>query len=585
MPTSVTPTAQRSLQDFTHIKGRVEHFKREHELKTASLGFSFFILDLVLGLQIDEIEEAMTDTFYLQTQDKDSSHDRGIDAVYIDNSETPSVVHLFSFKYTESFEKTVSFFPANEIDKILYFLYGVMQKDVEIEKNVNKALFAKIEEIWDLFSSQNPKFVIHICSNFYNNFELNEGKRFDRELDKYSFISVEYHSMPDIVQQIINKNRIQINGKIKAIDKNIFEKSGGDVRALIVEVEARDLLRLIADDESLRNNVNLQDYSFLRNAKLLSDVFVDNVRIYLKQSSKINQNIKNTALDENENHRFFFYNNGITITCSHFNYPRNQRGPVIELNNIQVVNGGQTLHALFEAFQEDINKFENIELLCRIYETANKELSASIAEYTNSQNPVKSRDVRSNDYLQKKLEMELQSKGYFYERKKSQFQNQPLAQRIDAEKAGQLLMAFFNEMPSEAKDKKRLIFAEKYDEVFHDSVTADDLLLSLGLFNKIEVEKKKYACKLDVRPDLYDEESFVLHASYYVLYLLKKIAMKKNIAIQSSNIELIFDCYSSAINLIKQAIEQERKELKKDTYSHRVFFKGNRPKKHLENLL
>ena len=50
--------------------------------------------------------------------------------------------------------------------------------------------------------------------------------------------------------------------------------------------------------------------------------------------------------------RFFYYNNGITVTCSHFEYPKQVRNPIINLENLQIVNGSQTIHALFEAFNE-----------------------------------------------------------------------------------------------------------------------------------------------------------------------------------------------------------------------------------------
>jgi len=95
----------------------------------------------------------------------------------------------------------------------------------------------------------------------------------------------------------------------------------------------------------------LPNYSVLKEYPVLEDAFEDNVRIYLKQRSKINRNIKETALSDDA-YRFFYYNNGITITCSHFEYPKRVRNPIIELENLQIVNGSQTIHALHDAFKE-----------------------------------------------------------------------------------------------------------------------------------------------------------------------------------------------------------------------------------------
>jgi len=575
-----------SLQDYSLIRTCAQKFQSDNGLETLSLGFSFFVLDLILNLQVDEIEDALTDSFYLHSRSQTSGHDRGIDALYIDNSAEPSIVHLFSFKYAQDFRHATKFFPGTEIDKILGFLSSVMQQEESLRDHINPSLFSKVEEIWNLFQSETPRFVIHICSNYYNSFEPNERARFERSLANYTFVRSEYHLMADLVEELTHRGRQVVNGRIKAVDKNLFEKSGGDIRALIVELDARDLIRLVINDESLRRKVDLEDYSILRGLELLEDAFEDNVRIYLKQRSRINKNIITTALGE-ESPRFFFYNNGITLTCTRFEYPRAQRGPIIDLEDIQVVNGGQTIHALFEAFQENWEKFEDIEVLCRIYQTSNKKLSTSIAEYTNSQNPVRSRDIRSNDYVQKKLERELLEKGYFYERKKAQYQDKPRAKRIDAEKTGQVLMAFFNELPAEAKDNKRLIFAERYDDIFNDSVTADGVLLSLFLFDEIERERKRVWSEIREDASRWDAESYIIHASYYFLYLLKKLADLRSMPPEFSNRDDIRGQYAEAVEMIRKAIAAEVGYLtkRKEVYSHRVFFKGNRPKKYLDHLL
>jgi hypothetical protein len=377
----------------------------------------FFALDIVLGLQDDEAEDAITDSSYLKQSNKASGHDRGIDALYIDTSEKPAVVHFFNMKYTEEIKNTAKFFPSGEIDKVLGFLSSVITPDEKLADHINKHLFGKVEEIWELFKSQYPKFVIHICANHYLGLEESERKRFEREVNKYSNFKIEYHLMSDFVSRLTKKGKQVVNAKLKAIDQNLFEKSDGDIRAIVVNVDARELLRIVCDDEQTRQSVDAGDYSLLKKHDVLEDAFDDNVRMYLKQRSKINRNIKETALSE-EAYRFFYFNNGITITCSRFEYPKKVRNPIIELENLQIVNGSQTIHALFDAFLENDENFEHIDILCRIYETNKEELSVSIAEYTNSQNPVKSRDIRSNDYIQKKLEKELLALGYFYERKK-----------------------------------------------------------------------------------------------------------------------------------------------------------------------
>lgn len=572
-----------SLQDYSLIKAHVINLTNEINLSNPSFGFCFFALELILNLQSDEAEDAITDNAYLTSVGSSGGHDRGIDAVIIDESDSPATIHLFNFKYTGLFKNLDNHFPGCEIDKICGFISSIMQQDENLEETVNPILFQKSQDIWALFERQNPKFVIHICSNTYNGFEIKEKNRFEQDLRKYSDVNIEYHLMPEFVERITRKGKQKVHAKIRVINQNHFEKSDGDIRALIADIDVRDLLRIVIDHEDLRQAADPDDYSLIMESEILEDAFEDNVRVYLRQRSKINRNIKETAKSE-DSHRLFYYNNGITITCSSFSYPSNRRSPIVELENLQIVNGSQTIHALYEAFKESPDNFNDMDILCRIYETKNKELSTDIAEYTNSQNPVKSRDIRSNDYTQKKLESELSSMGYYYERKRNQYHNELKEKRIDAEKAGQAVMAFFNKLPSEAKDKKRQIFAEKYDEVFSDDITADSILVSIKLYQYIE--EQKMTCKKIILsdPKLFEENSFILHSTYYILFTISELADKYELQKTESELESLKSLYLNAKTIVNNAVISENKKLEDyaENYSHRSFFKGNSPRKYIE---
>ncbi|MEK6926672.1 MAG: AIPR family protein [Nanoarchaeota archaeon] len=521
---------------------------------------------------------------------KISGHDRGIDAIHIEQTEIKNKIHLFNFKYVETFEKTKSNFPANEIDKILGFLNALMSQDKKYLQEISPLLASKMNSIWEIFNTENPDFVIHICSNQYFPFEEQEKRRFEREVHKNSNFEIKYHLMDELVNLLTKKGKIKVNANIPAIDKQFFERSDGDVKALIVNVDVMDLLRICIDNEDFRNDSCLKDYNLLKNCHILNDAFEDNVRIYLKQRSKINKNIKNTALS-GEGHRLFYYNNGITITCENFEYPGgNRRSPIIILSGLQIVNGSQTIHALFEAFQEDPSKFENMTILCRIYETRNKELSTNIAEYTNSQNPVNTRDIRSIDYNQIKLEKEFEAINYYYERKKGQYSNKPKNKRLDAEKVGQVLMAFYHKMPSEAKDKKRLIFAEKYEEIFDDAITANKILLPFFLFNNIENKKSRLRAEIfdkdNIDVDKYKRNGPLLYSSYWILYVLHEIAVYKKIDLIKENYEEIDCFYPIACQIINDIWNEEIKDEKEPSkiFAYEPFFKKNQPMKYIDKI-
>jgi len=569
-----------SLQDFSTVNSYVKKYKNDYKLQDSSSAFYFLSFQLILGLQEDEIRDSITDSNFLKLSGSDAGHDRGIDAVYIDDSKEPCVVNLFNFKYTEQFEKTINNFPSGEIDKILSFLRSLFSKDQLLKNDINQLLFSKVEEIWSTFNEHNPNFVIHICSNFYNPFEIREKTRFEREINGFSNFKVIYHLMPNFVNVLTKTGKSNVNARIRAIDYNYFEKSDGDIRALVVDVDIRDLLRIVIDNAELRNNPEPTNYEELVKHDVLEDAFEDNVRIYLKQRSKINRNIKKTALSD-ENHRFSYFNNGITITCDNFNYMKKSRAPVIDIKNIQVVNGSQTIHALYDAFRDQPDKFEEVDILCRIYQTQNPVLSTQIAEYTNSQNPVNSRDIRSIDIGQQKLEQEFLAMGLFYERKNNQYSEKPKDLRIDAEKTGQVLMALFNNMPSEAKTKKASIFADEYDNIFNDNITADKVLLAYRLFERIENEKNLIKDRL-LKQENYEEDSYILFTSYWLLYTLGILADNNSIDLAYSNIDIIWCKYSEARTLIEKIITEEKQNNRKYKYNHATFFKHNKPKKYLD---
>ncbi|OGS18806.1 MAG: hypothetical protein A3J83_05745 [Elusimicrobia bacterium RIFOXYA2_FULL_40_6] len=575
-----------SIQDFSLIKTKLDKINKENNWSQYSNAFHYFMLDLILGLQEDEIVDSITDTNFLACVKKTQGHDRGIDAVYIEQSNSKVTIHLFNMKYAEKYEKLSNHFPSSEIDKILSFINSLLIKDKKLKDDVNAILYSKVEEIWKLFEAQNPCFVIHVCSNTYKGFEPKEKERFEREIGKHTNFKIYYHLMPDIVNRFTQKDKEEVNARIKAIDKQIFEKSDGDIRAIIVNVDVRDLLRIVLGSKEIRDKVDLLDYSILKNYQIFEDAFQDNVRVYLKQRSRINRSIKHTILSE-DNYKFFYYNNGITITCKKFSYPKTVRDPIIELTDIQIVNGGQTIHALYDAFIENFSKFDSIDILCRIYETSNTDLSVKISEYTNSQNPVKSRDLRSIDFTQQKLEKEFESMGLFYERKKNQYSNKPKQSRIDAEKVGQVLMAFYIDMPAEAKNEKSMIFAEKYDDIFNDEINANKILLPYRLFEKIEYERILFRKKYINKPKIFRKDSYLLYASYYFLYILKKISESNKTDVNISNLDIMWKYYSEAKLVIKGMVNLEKQESasKGEEYSHASFFKSNKPKTYIDGYL
>jgi hypothetical protein len=70
-------------------------------------------------------------------------------------------------------------------------------------------------------------------------------ERIKDALDEYGSFSIQHHSLDSIVQMYIDKKRPQIDATLRAVDKNYFERTDGNIRGLIGTFEATEIIKLI----------------------------------------------------------------------------------------------------------------------------------------------------------------------------------------------------------------------------------------------------------------------------------------------------------------------------------------------------
>jgi len=150
-------------------------------------------------------------------------------------------------------------------------------------------------------------------------------------------------------------------------------------------------------------------------------LFARNVRRFLGDKTKVNTAIESTIKKDPEH--FWFYNNGITITCDSAALD----GQSLRLQGAQIINGQQTTRSLHAAWQLERlrSKVRQVHVAVRVVRFDRVDLEerdqivADIVEATNHQNSVSQADLRSNDPVQIALERELAARGYRYVRKKA----------------------------------------------------------------------------------------------------------------------------------------------------------------------
>ena len=217
-------------------------------------------------------------------------------------------------------------------------------------------------------------------------------------------------------------------------------------------------------------------------------IFEPNVRSEIKDS-KVNRAIKETVGTTQGRKDFRHLNNGITVICSGYGIvgPKD-RPTAFDVRKPGVVNGLQTVKSLHDAYrrlqQSEQSDFrENCLVLCRLHQEGSVKRIDDLIKSTNNQNPMKPRNLRSNDPEQRVFESLFAELGWFYERKEGSwtafksdtrswkslgnkksdyFQTKSGgARKIDNAQIAQNWLAFIG-FSTEAINEKRMLFAEDH---------------------------------------------------------------------------------------------------------------------------
>jgi hypothetical protein len=190
----------------------------------------------------------------------------------------------------------------------------------------------------------------------------------------------------------------------------------------------------------------------------------------------------------------------------------------VRVEGIQVINGGQTCKTIQQTLKNlPHEEFSNIYVLLRLYELAedDHELVNDITYATNSQNPVDLRDLRSNDAIQKQLEIGMAELGYTYKRQRDDTGSG--ANIITSSMVAEAVLAIWRQKPHQAKFLRGEHFGKLYHTIF-DHLNAAEAILAVLIFRFVEAERKRQA----------DQESppkFLPYASHYIAMTIGTMIM------------------------------------------------------------
>lgn len=247
----------------------------------------------------------------------------------------------------------------------------------------------------------------------------------------------------------------------KRVELNVWDieriydviSSGKDKEPVIIDFErltkGKGIEYLKAD---LGNIEDYDAYLSILPGQLLSDMYWEhgsrllegNVRAFLSNKGKVNKGIRNTI--KKEPSKFFTYNNGIACTAKEVHFSSNGKY-ITKIEDLQIINGGQTTASLTTAWNKDKAPLDNIFVpmkLTIIKSDQYDDMIQNISRFANSQNKVTDADLFSNHPFHREFEKmstkipappkygENHNTFWYYERSRGKYQQSKFKLNTDS---------------------------------------------------------------------------------------------------------------------------------------------------------
>lgn len=259
------------------------------------------------------------------------------------------------------------------------------------------------------------------------------------------------------------------------------------------------------------------------NGEINLSLFDGNVRDSYKSSSSINKDIIETLEKKITINDFWWLNNGITIICKSMKKGMGN----LRISEPQIVNGLQSVVAIYDTFKEGNKLNANKKIMARILvENENSNID-TIIRTTNTQNPVDDYLLSSTKPIHREIEKAFLafSNGYYYDRRKNYYKNLKKDKNkiFDIKYTFKTYSSIFLGIPSQVRTATKKNFKLYNDQVFNSNINVISYLYSDLLDRKIQKVLKK--TELDVGfKNKYGVSiiTYSLHLSYMYTALIKK---------------------------------------------------------------
>ncbi len=486
----------------------------------------------------------------------DRSRDASCDAVIIDHD--MKIVKIIQSKFTQKIgESSYNKDELNKLNSVYDYLTGKKDYDIlreYIHKNLKEKLDKAIRFVKDNGYGVKLYFITthksNPNSNIYDNLESQINILSSKEIER-KYGDWRHGHTPEL-------------GEIEVPYQNLME-GPLDPKSYVV---------------ILKSEVLRKEY-----LKWKDKLFSRNVRIFYGISAKKpNKYMKKTLSDEPQN--FWYFNNGITILSEKVT-PKKEDQKII-LKNPQIINGCQTVSVIGETRQNDAFLF--VKIIEIGDDLINQNFIDGIIEANNRQTPVDERILKSNHPLQVKLQRNLESLGFYFERKEKQFKEEKaksnIIAKLDCIKNIDLVRCNIAiiKSPHISHAKEDELFSNYFDQVFLENNSTLDYLIPYLIWKEIEWIGKNY------RGD--SRKRFHKLASFHVLRMVYDNCQELNNSIMINEIYKKLKSKTFEFNqpIIKRLFDISYDKFNKSKFKNvdsgqRDFFRKNETIKNLSDAV
>lgn len=468
-------------QKLDFFKRTNEHFeieagKSSTEVKNATNEILYMAMSA--SLVMDYSEDGFFENFVITDKSISGRSELQIDAYALIETESSKVkqLHIFQYKLYANDSKSAS--PV-ELLNFATFVNNNFVHPEFLEKPSDNEVVAEIKTKCDEFLKGRRDRRIIVYCHYINNatgiYRNNEKEinnvlaRFNADRQLLGF-SIQVYGVKEILE-------LAREGKIQVGSESLELVNEGMYSYRLEDNSKRESLGL--PKKVIVGMCNVNEFIRLQNKYHHNQLYAENIRLYLGDRGNVNKDIIAT-ITSSESLWFPYMNNGISIICDSLAIGNTNAAKHVQtftLENMQIINGCQTVNALYSAkYGENTrDNFRPANVMVRIYEInpSQTDFKMNIIKATNNQNSVKSYSLMANDPIQIRIAEVLRKFNIIYDRKgegKNIQGNQMIISMVNVALAYRAVYLFMARSLRSGLGKSRVFQKAEYDKIFNGNL-------------------------------------------------------------------------------------------------------------------